>query len=621
MADVLDEINAAVASGKEPDDATLDRLIASAQAELGQGQGGADPAKRDRIAAFGQKIRERQAKLEAEPDPMSFGEMAKELPQNMGALAYKALNGATIGGFGAARRYDMGDEAFNREQQDIKQRLGSWGGQAVGNLMDMTGGGMSLGPAAEGLQGMLTKGIPELAKRPVGRALINAITGGGMGAVAETGHAAAEGEDLPGVAKRAALGGGIGAGLGLGMGTIGEAVDYARGSLRNPQSELGETVLRYDKAKQEGRIPRNPLDPRADPPLAAEVKSTRPGQAGVDEVADTVGQEMAAYNNKTAEGAEAKFGAARGAAVDKNKGLNLFPELAQRLDHLERINTVERVNEDGVVTGVTKNPALQASIDKARAMYEGAPDSPSPDQRKVMLGTLHELLQNLDAPTGLARPGGGANHPDVENALTRQARAVGGKEFRGAMDERARTMDRLSDVNDTAFGQRKPVLAEGEGPAAGGERSAAARLSRKIGGGAGGENNLRNPNQAASERQRTELADLDPQYADMLARIDAKAGFEATRFPGPIETFKKLELTKPIQSIAKMVGDYKPALAARVADPLLQSLPFDAGRAQGALPGWIPGIEDAAVTARLEKARQAAQRRLDRENALKKRRH
>lgn len=538
MADILDEISAALASGKEPDEATMARLVAGAQAELGHGKAAGPPRPAPDMATI---TRDAGPPVEQKA-PEDFDEWYANYQHKQGlpdtgiesflagggAAASKALNAGTLGAYNGARRLIMGDEPA-RQQIDRENRLLASNpiSNVGGGLAEQAGGGALLGPAASGLAGMLEQAVPRIAGNAVGRAGIQAATGGLISGTAGAGEAASEGAGPGEIAKRAGKSALFGAALGGGLGGIGEAVGAARDALRNPNSELGQTTLLYDKAKREGRLPKHFLQSGDDPPLAAEVRNTPPGRAGTNQVADTVAQEMATLNNKTAKGAT----------------------------------------------------VLDDTAEGDRALWQGVPFR-SPEQR----------LAEVEATKG-----------------------------------------RLARANDLVFGIPKPVLPErtpGKLSAAT-ERAAAARLSP-----AGEENNLRNPSPAARQRQRTELGTLDPAYPDMLARIDAKDAYEKTRLPGIIESAKKIGLATPIKDVLNMLGDYGTGLAARVGDPALQGLQNVTSKLKGAIPEGFDAkglggankaylaheIEDAVATARMEKARQEAQRKLDAEKVREARR-
>lgn len=661
MPDILEEINGALASGNL-DDATVKRLIAGARAELGQG---AQPPKMAQVRKtagrppedFDEWFKNYQHK-QGLPDAgiESFGAGA-------GAAASKFLNGMTLGGYNGARRLIMGDEAgrqqISREDEMLNSNPVSRFG---GNVAGMSGGGMLLGPAGEGLTGMIEGAVPAMAKTAAGRVGTQAATGGALGATAEAGQAASEGEGFWGGAKRALKGGAVGLALGGGLGAFGEAVSYAKNALRDKRSDLGETVTAYAKAKDEGRLPRAALDPRADPALAAEIKKSKFGQGGVDQVADSVAQEMADYNPQVVEKARKVYGKKLQQVVNDQQGqFKGFDGLHKALDRLEGENVVngevvdkrlgkaiddyrkmftQGMDVDVVPTppsaldrfkemrGQSRNDAAEAASPKATpaqtpsqvesgyqgytqkssaptAAMEGADESllatPEPTPRERVSaegGTLEDLLKAEKATKSLAEHDNIATQENrpyrlISGALKKEAKRIGGEPLQKLMAKYAKTMDRVAQANDLAFGKEVPVL---NGPNASAERSAAARLSRRVDRpGAGTENNLRNPSEAASQRQREELASLDPKYADQLSRIDAKAAYESTRLPGPIES-----ALEPVKSLKAS----RNALAARVADPTLQSLarqPLRPRDLQGLAPGWIPGIEDAVTAARKRK--------------------
>lgn len=674
MPDILDEIDSAVSSG-QVDEATVKRLIAGARAELGQGQGPKNPMVQVRKTAgkppedFDKWYADYQHK-QGLPDAgiESFG-------AGMGAAASKFLNGMSAGAYNGARRLIMGDEAGRQQIAREEDMLNSNPiSQVGGNLASMAGGGVLLGPAGEGLTGMIEKAVPAVAKTVAGRVGAQAATGGVLGAVAEGGQGASEGEGFLGTAKRALKGGATGALLGTGLGVLGESVATARNALRDKRSEMGEVVSDYAKAKDEGRIPRAAYDPRADPPKAAEVKETKFGQKGVNEVADRVGQEMAKYNPQVVEDAREAFGKDLEQVVAQAGGkFKGFGGLHQALNRLEAENTVNgqvvdkrlakaiddyrqmftrEVDVDVIPTPPSASERFQALRTQSRndaaeaaapkqvqaqtpsqvesgyqgytqkssqpsALMSSADDSllatPEPPPRARVTaegGTLEDLMKAEKATKSLAEHGNistAENRPYrlISEALKDEAKRIGGVPLQDLMASYAKTMERVAQANDTAFGKDAPVL---KGPNASAELAAVRRLTRKVGseGEGGGV-------EAATQRQRDELAALDPKYADQLARIDAKAAYENTRFPGVVDIAAHAGDLK----LGPLLKSSRNALAARVGDPILQSLQEGPGRprllsegpesrpqttrgavAQGLLPGWIPGIEDAADEAR-----------------------
>lgn len=599
---VEQEIEKALASGNV-DDATLDGLLSSASAELTALKGGGQPNQQQRMAQGLQAKRTKQAALEAEPDPMSLGEMAKELPSNMGALASQAMNGATFGGFDALRRHlpsGWGGDTARTQMADEAQRLDSPVGQVSGGVMRQVGGMLPMAPMAQGLTGLIENAVPAMGKFAGGRVATNALTGAGVGATAGATEAGFEGKGFKDVAKaggESALVGGV---LGGGLSLPGEVAKSARGALRDTRSELGQTVTEHAKAKASGRIPgeienlkdRYLGDDKGTGKPYAEVKRTKFGQPGVDEVADTVAQEMADYNPQVAADARAKFGAVQKKVLKaRGKKFESLSGLHSALDAMDAENTVN---------GEPVDKRLATAISDYRDMFTKDTGIYSPAAKttiKVQGGTLEDVTKAKKATKRMANPEGLSTEENrpyriIGKALSAEAKAIGGTKLRAAMAEYAETMDRLAEANDLAFSKDKPVL---KGPNATAERGAAARLGRNS------ENNLRNPNEATSMRQREELASLDPKYRDMLERIDAKAVYEGTRMPDlSIENLKKL-VQEPLKHSGRLLGQSSNAIAARVLDPALQSM--NTARPNGMLPGWIPGIEFAAETARRKKKR------------------
>jgi hypothetical protein len=165
---------------------------------------------RERLQAGLERNQKKVAALQAQPDPMSLGSIAKEVPGTMGALADRFMNAVTLGGFGAVRR-KVAPEAAAAQEADTEQRLSSVPGQIAGGFMGATGAGVGAPRViAERIAAPLTQAVTN----PLLRAAAASGLTGGLSSGTQRG---VEGGDIRQTTEAAGEGAAVGAAFGAGM--------------------------------------------------------------------------------------------------------------------------------------------------------------------------------------------------------------------------------------------------------------------------------------------------------------------------------------------------------------------------------------------------------------------
>lgn len=177
------------------------------------------------------------AAINAEPDPMSLGEMAKNIVPTMGALANKFNNGATLGGWDALAK-KVAPEQYAQSQEDA-QRLNSGPGQFAAGLMTGTGGSMGA-PAA-----IYSKIAAPIAQSIANPLLQAAVRGGTAGALTGGSQAALEGKGLGEQAKAAGIGAAVGGGLDVGGTAVGKLIGGAPKRAENSEIKALTEGVQY----------------------------------------------------------------------------------------------------------------------------------------------------------------------------------------------------------------------------------------------------------------------------------------------------------------------------------------------------------------------------------------
>lgn len=513
-----------------------------------------------------------------EPDsidqsPMEF--LASD-PMVMGlaTLGDKAANGITFGGVNRARRAIIGDQAADQLQETQRKALPGKLGEIAGNTAELGAGGLPLMRAAKGLTGVIEQAVPAATKSIGGRVATQAGTGALVGAGDQATRAAVEGDSWPNIGKRSFQGGLVGGVLGTLTSGAGEALNYVKGLIRNPNTDLGRTRGDYQSAINEGRIEKAEALPK--------------GETGKQTAASDAGRSFLDYNDKRVSEIRGEHGEGL-AKLQSLKGDDIIDQdvIQQVLDGLEAKNTLSN--------GTVSDAALKKALDETREAFTRRSGIVDAKGKEIVrsAGTLNDILKVKQVLADKAE-GGELSTPEnrpyriISKALAQRAADLD-PELGKLQLRYHRQMEPLEEANDTILGKDAAQVPD----RASQKRTAAARF-----GGAGG---LESPGGSVEmRRQLDEVGALDPAYRDMVRDVRAKQVLEDTRL-SPFKLAKSA--MSPFKELPKEIGRQAQGLAIRKLDPALENMsPLTDPNAEPLYPGWIPGIE-AAVAEALKKKR------------------
>lgn len=500
------------------------------------------PEKKAKLEAGIAKQKAKVDALNAEPDPMSLGQIAKNVIPTSAALLDRLWNGATFGGWQATMD-KVGEGENYRARQDALNS--SAPGRFAGDFMGGVGGTATGSAAGAGLLGMLESKVPALATSALGRVAANTGVGAVTGAGSEAAHATSEGEGLEEIGRRAGKGALVGGALGAGFSGVGEGAGVVSRVIRKDPA-----AGRYLKAKEVGAY--------KDPEMASLPK----GKQGMQEAADATVEKMATREKTLAAQREAEWDMTGADPATLAKPIDTKPILQQlRAGRQKHIDPDTGLPADGA-------DSIVAAYDRAISRT-GA---------QATVGGVLKRRQSLKKSAAFDNP-----NPSPEQLAARDVYQTFRQAVRGASDELAAADDAFSASAKAADRRAELVGADltTAGPAQ--MEAAAARLGR-----------VEDTNRPGLRTQKRldELHESDPEIAAAMDFLANKKAQEAVRFGLP-NTSPDLSKATLFAGIPRFLGQNARAIGAKVVDPAASATQRNFTPVARALPGFIPEIEQA----------------------------